>query len=543
MDEKLQSGAQELTEPLEASAEAVEAAATEIIETEEVTEAADAAAEVLETSAEAADSVADMAQEVGETEEELSPEAAFVEAMMADRRPAEDLPIEELPLAEKPVRSSEARKLSKGKMAAIIIAAVVFLGGLLALSLYLGRDKGEPAPELTAEEVGEKSRVDMEEMLKYGSFAYTDESLAEKYNSQIAVRVGDHELSNGLLQIFYWTMVYQDLNENADYLSFRGPDTTRPFAEQKYGETVNWEQHYLQTALDYYLQNIALYDEAVKNGTELSAESQELLDSLPETVATQATQYGFENVDDYLAQSFGPNVTMDDYLEYYRISSLAFTHATKLQDDITVSADEISDFYDAHAEEYTSQGVEKTDQNVVNVRHILIMPEADTDSDGDGTNDASSDAAWAAAEASINEIYGEWKEEPTEEGFSLLATARTDDSGSAENGGLYEGVYPGQMVQEFNDWCFDPARKSGDTGIVRTDYGYHLMYFSSEGDQPYWQTVAESECIYEKFNKIIDELFSKYEIKPDYDNLHIFDIVSRAAAADNAAADTGEDEQ
>ena len=38
------------------------------------------------------------------TEEVLSPEAAFVEEMMADRRPAEDLPIEELPLAEKPVR-------------------------------------------------------------------------------------------------------------------------------------------------------------------------------------------------------------------------------------------------------------------------------------------------------------------------------------------------------------------------------------------------------------------------------------------------------
>ena len=540
MDERMQSGAPELTEPLEASAEAVETAATE---TEEIAEAANDAAEALETPVEAAESAVETAPEAEETEEELSPEAAFVEAMMADRRPAEDLPIEELPLAEKPVRAPEAPKLSKGKKIAIVVAAVALLAGLLALTLYLTRNKGQQGPELTAEEVGENSRVDMNEMMKYGSFAYTDESLAEKYNAQTAVKVGDHELKNGLLQIFYWSMVYQDLNENADYLSFRGPDTTRPFAEQKYGENVNWEQHYLQTALDYYLQNVALYDEAVKNGTTVSAETQELLDTLPETVAAQATQYGFEDVDDYLAQSFGPGVTMDDYVEYYRISSLAFTHATKLQQDITVSADEISKFYDDHAEEYTAQGVEKTDQNVVNVRHILVMPEVDTDSDGDANNDASSDAAWAAAETRINEIYAEWREEPTEDGFALLASTRTDDSGSAENGGLYEDIYPGQMVQEFNDWCFDPSRKPGDTGIVRTDYGYHLMYFSSEGDQPYWQTVAESECIYDKFNQIIDELFSKYEIKPDYKNLHIFDIISRSAAADAAAAaETGEEE-
>ena len=255
MDEKLQSGAQEINEPLTSSAEAAEAAAAEI---EEVREAANEAAEMPEASAEAAEQAAEAAVGTAEAateeaEETLSPEAAFVEAMMADTRPAEDLPIEELPLVEKPVRSAEAPRLSKGKIAAIVIAAALLLAGLVTLTIYLTRSKSPAGPELTAEEVGEHSRVDMNEMMKYGPFTYTDEALAEKYNAQVAAKVGDHELKNGLLQIFYWSMVYQDLNENADYLSFRGPDTSRPFAEQKYGENVNWEQHYLQTALDYYL--------------------------------------------------------------------------------------------------------------------------------------------------------------------------------------------------------------------------------------------------------------------------------------------------
>ena len=38
------------------------------------------------------------------------------------------------------------------------------------------------------------------------------------------------------------------------------------------------------------------------------------------------------------------------------------------------------------------------------------------------------------------------------------------------------------MVQTFNDWCFDEARKTGDSGIVKTQFGYHIMYFVGFGD-------------------------------------------------------------
>ena len=38
------------------------------------------------------------------------------------------------------------------------------------------------------------------------------------------------------------------------------------------------------------------------------------------------------------------------------------------------------------------------------------------------------------------------------------------------------------MVSEFNDWIFDPARKAGDTDIVKTTYGYHIMYFVGQGE-------------------------------------------------------------
>ena len=134
----------------------------------------------------------------------------------------------------------------------------------------------------------------------------------------------------------------------------------------------------------------------------------------------------------------------------------------------------------------------RQEENTVNVRHILIQPASGTlSSDDDGYEEEQAQLK-ADAKAKAEELLAQWKAgDATEESFAQLAKENSSDGGSATNGGLYEQVYPGQMVASFNDWCFDPARQSGDTDIVETDYGYHIMYFVST-DLPYWQAKVES---------------------------------------------------
>ena len=48
------------------------------------------------------------------------------------------------------------------------------------------------------------------------------------------------------------------------------------------------------------------------------------------------------------------------------------------------------------------------------------------------------------------------------------------------------------MVTEFNDWCFDSARKTGDVDIVETEYGYHIMYFVGTSDTTYRDFMIEA---------------------------------------------------
>jgi len=140
-------------------------------------------------------------------------------------------------------------------------------------------------------------------------------------------------------------------------------------------------------------------------------------------------------------------------------------------------------------------------------RHILVSFQGGTTDEYGSTT--YSDEEKASAKAAAEEILNEWMTgEATEDSFAALATERTDDTGSAATGGLYEMIYPGQMVEPFEEWCYDASRKAGDTGIVETTYGYHVMYFVGDNDETYRDFQIRSELAEtehtEWFNAIVD---------------------------------------
>ena len=129
---------------------------------------------------------------------------------------------------------------------------------------------------------------------------------------------------------------------------------------------------------------------------------------------------------------------------------------------------------------------------LVNVRHILVSYEGGTIDETTGTT-VYTDEEKAKAKSAAEEILASFEAgEKTEEAFAALATEKTTDTGSKENGGLYENVYPGQMVSNFDAWCFDAARKTGDTAIVDTEYGCHVMYFVGTSETTYRDLMIES---------------------------------------------------
>ena len=146
---------------------------------------------------------------------------------------------------------------------------------------------------------------------------------------------------------------------------------------------------------------------------------------------------------------------------------------------------------------YAAYFVERNDNTVLlqNVRHILAKFEGGTTDDNGNTT--YSDEEKAAAKEAAEAIYEEWKSgDATEDSFAALANEKSDD-GDGTTGGLYEDVYPGQMVTNFNDWCFDESRQAGDTGIVETEYGYHIMYYVGASEQTYREYLIENTLLSE----------------------------------------------
>lgn len=142
----------------------------------------------------------------------------------------------------------------------------------------------------------------------------------------------------------------------------------------------------------------------------------------------------------------------------------------------------------------------RDDYNTINVRHILIQPAAGELSEGDEGYEAEQEQLKAEAKQKAEDLLAQWKAgEATEDAFAALAAESSEDSGSASNGGLYTQVSKGEMVTEFNDWCFDASRKAGDTGIVETTYCYHVMYFVGT-DEPHWKLQATENLASEDYS-------------------------------------------
>ena len=269
----------------------------------------------------------------------------------------------------------------------------------------------------------------------------------------------------------------------------------------------------------YYLANSKFYEggtEDEKGNKTYSEEEMEAGRAAAEAVANSLlTATTVEELDAAIAaleinaEATSAKSTRHENYAYSSIVSVMRDWITgeRTSGDIVVIPNESTTHNHEDGEECTDEGDTTTvngyyvvrfdseDKNLtelVNVRHILISFEGGTTDETTGAVTYSEAEKLTAKNAAEMILEAFLEGETTEEAFGTLATKNTDDTGSKENGGLYENVYPGQMVTNFNDWCFDSARKAGDTGIVETEYGYHVMYFVGNSGVTYRDYMIEA---------------------------------------------------
>lgn len=165
-----------------------------------------------------------------------------------------------------------------------------------------------------------------------------------------------------------------------------------------------------------------------------------------------------------------------------------FPNSTTTTDDNGNEVETINGYY-VLMFQAENENLEKLD----NVRHILISFEGGT-TDDEG-NTTYSDEEKNAAKTKAEDLLKKWKDgEATEESFAALVAENTADDGSSESGGLYEEIHrKSNYVENFLNFAIDANRKVGDTDIVESDYGYHVMYYVGEDELTYRDYLIREE--------------------------------------------------
>lgn len=457
------------------------------------------------------------AQEAPEAATELPQEAPAAE----EAAPAEEA------ASEQPREPERKKGMSGTSAVALAVAAVILVAAIAAVLVMNGKKKDQElnpsaeASESTVETTAETTEAtipadgDPNDVTCKGSYTGTEEEVKAAADTVVAT-AGDRVLTNGQLQVHYWLAAQNFYSQYGSYAAYFGLDASQPLDTQTCGMVENrtWQQYFLEQALSSWKVYEAIYRSAQENGFQISEELQNELDTIETGLEETAQKNGYGTAEDMIHKNFGPGASVADYKAFWDLYYRSSGYYTEVNASFAPTEQELEEYFNAHEADYAEKGLTK-DTHTVDVRHILITPES-TPVDGSTTGETTiSDEAWADAEAKAKEILSQYLAgDKTEDSFATLANENSQDPGSNTNGGLYTGVSQGQMVEAFDAWCFDDGRQVGDTDIVKTSYGYHVMLYC--GSATVWQEQVKNDILTEKTNNFVEEALAANPTTIDY---------------------------
>lgn len=379
------------------------------------------------------------------------------------------------------------------------VAAVLAVACLLAVAFMTGRKDNPGAGQGTTATTTETT---------------APESEYSQHAGIVVAKMMDTELTNDVLQMFYMTTINSFLEDYGTSLNYLGLDMEKPLSEQAYpsydqegGTTIEtWEDFFLELALERWKNCVGVCTIAEQNGFRLDEEWTKLINEQMDSLEVMAKENNYESADAMIKTFYGDCCSVETYKTFLTMDSTAKAFYYTLYEVTDVQIEECFLENEATLKE---EGITKTSGIVSNVRHILIAPEGGT-TDAEG-NTTYTDAEWEACKQKAEQVLGEWEENATEENFSALVKKYTADTASASTGGLYEGITrDSSYVEEFRAWAVDTSRKEGDTGLVKTIFGYHIMYYvGGEAEWIYYGRGLQQEknlaAMEEQLKKLLEE--------------------------------------
>lgn len=227
--------------------------------------------------------------------------------------------------------------------------------------------------------------------------------------------------------------------------------------KEEYGASV------LVSLVDEYITEKEINDELKKEAeAEAQAEYDQYYAYYGEDWNSFLSYYGYNSSDDLLediTKNYMQNKVLNKYIK-----------------ENVITEEEINEYY------------ENDIYGEMTVRHILITPEV-TDT---MTDDEKTEAKNKALEEAKDLIEQLNKSENLENDFIALAKEKSDDPGSASEGGLIENfTNESGLVEEFFNASYKLEIGKFSSEPVESDYGYHIIYKVKQNDKPSLDSVKD----------------------------------------------------
>ena len=388
----------------------------------------------------------------------------------------------------------------------------------------------------------------------------------------VVAQVGDTVLTNAELQVYFWAQVAAHGETDEVQPDLRVPLKWQACPLEG---AENWEEYFLlkavntwhtaqalvmqgdadglpleeryQPNLDWHAEYMTGEEPAIEflygwnPGYRVNTLHQEYIDAMPDLLDDLAAELGYPSSEDMAAGVFG--TTEEAVLSVASLYNRGYSYYTALayllgtEYDTTVEKDaedseDTAEVTPTPAPTATPAPTETPEPKYdgtpcISYRQLLYRPnhpqwytkaqaakepqvEYNVAADG---KVSCVESGWKNGNWESQSLLNEWRSDyqGTEYGFAQLVYERSDDEASKEHGGLYVNVLSGEVPAELEEWLFDPVRKYGDTTIIRTEYGYHILYFV-EGTTVEAKAEADAELA-ENQKKIIEIAKERFPVE------------------------------
>lgn len=171
--------------------------------------------------------------------------------------------------------------------------------------------------------------------------------------AEVAATIGGEDYTVAQMNYYYSSSVMSFYNEYYEYIMYgMAFDPSVPLSEQEYSEGVTWRDYFLENTIASIEEIRYLNEQATAEGFVLPESYEQAYAASLERTRSDWAEYGYDDLETFLAENYGPGVTMELIEQELYSTYVAAAYSDALWDSFSFTPEEITAYTAEHADDF-----------------------------------------------------------------------------------------------------------------------------------------------------------------------------------------------